>query len=712
MSDTPPNPLEGLLSEFALGPSWARAKSDAPEKKSQFGDEREAPRRHDDRRDDRQGGGRRDNRNDREGRDSRDNRQGGYGDRRQGGAAGGGSRRNFDPSRGRPDPRRDEVAPAEGVEISLLPEKAAIQLICKEIHQVARVYPLFDIAQIILAERSRCRAVVEIQESRPPLYRCKVEEALFLTKEEALRYLLESPWRERYVEESTVEVDPPKGNFQSVARCGISGEWLGPPNFHAYQTNLRRLHRERFANMPFEAYTAKVRTERGEEAVNQWLESMKNQTRWRILSQREIAERTAAQKAKETAVKDSATESPAAPEAESPQAIAESAAEMEAPVEPAPVSEETNASEAPAELLAEVAVLEEVSAESEAPANEAETGAASEEAEPEPEAPTEPEAEIHWITDRAEAERVIAAEVLEKVFQITRKAKVSAAIPAKNLSPGLLAKLKQTGMHFRKHPALLIPVICRVLEAEHMPVFKRKAKLYTGPARPHSLAPDAVLAERPAAMVKWIRENTPAKLEGLWKAVLPEDSLAPPQAFAADLFWLLQQGHILLYTDDTLVVQEPREAPEPKKAKKKGKKQAPAKDSPSQPDTAGDVAAEATATEEPSTEEPSAESQSEEPPKAEADGVPEEVPSVSPNEAPPETPAEAPAYTPEEFPIEQPPELPEADPHPELPPEAPVESPPEMQESAPHAEVPVEASDPVSEPGEEPRQDMPASTDQ
>ena len=49
----------------------------------------------------------------------------------------------------------------------------------------------------------------------------------------------------------------------------------GPSNFHSYQTNLRRLHRERFARMPFALYSAKVRTERGEEAVNAWLETMK-----------------------------------------------------------------------------------------------------------------------------------------------------------------------------------------------------------------------------------------------------------------------------------------------------------------------------------------------------------------------------------------------------------------------------------------------------
>jgi len=159
-----------------------------------------------------------------------------------------------------------------------------------------------------------------------------------------------------------------------------------------------------------------------------------------------------------------------------------------------------------------------------------------------------------------------------------RTADVSGAIPAKNLSPSLLTSLKISGTHARNHPAILIPAVCRAVEAEHLPVFKRLGKLHTGPARPHPLALDAVLAERPAKMVTWIRENKSAKLEGLWQAVLPEGSTAPPAEYAADLFWLLHQGHILLFTDDTLVVQDIREAAvvdpnaEPKKPKKKKRK--------------------------------------------------------------------------------------------------------------------------------------------
>ncbi|WAC20917.1 hypothetical protein OVA24_05925 [Luteolibacter sp. SL250] len=443
-----------MLSNFALGPSWARdAGKPARAPKSDDAKDERPPRR-DDRRDDRQQGFRdRDQRGDGR-RNFRDDR---------GGGGGGGGRRPYQDRRGGP-PQREDIAPAPGVRVTISPDAQAVHLIGKEVHQVARVYPLFDVAQILLAERARLKAVFETEESKPAFFAGKLDESLFLTREEALRHLWQSDLRSQLLEEETVEVEPPTGNFQSVARCGLSGEWLGPPNFHSYQTNLRRLHRERFSNMPFEAYSAKVRTERGEEAVNAWLETTKQKIRWRL--------------------KDAGGETP-------------------------------------------------------------------------------------WIDDRGDAERALSMTAFDKAFRETRKAEVSAAIPGKNLSPALLASLRIAGSHARKHPAILIPAVCRALEAEHLPVFKRQGKLHTGPARPHALAADAVLAERPGKMVAWIRENKPAKLAGLWESVLPEGSTAPPAEYAADLFWLLQQGHILLYTDDTLVVQEVREPTPPKEPKKK-----------------------------------------------------------------------------------------------------------------------------------------------
>ena len=544
MSDNPANPLESLLTEFALGPSWARAKSEPSAKHTHESPEREHPQR---RRDDRG-----ENRGRREGGERHEG-----GDRR--GQRDGGNRRDFQKGRARgPEIRREEfIPPTEGVNVTIIPDKAAIQLVCKEIQQVARVYPLFDIAEIILAERVRCRAIFEISEKHEPFFRCKLDDAVFLTKEEALRHLLDSPWKNRFIAETTVETDPPKGNFQSVARCGISGKLLGPPNYHGYQTEIRRVHREFFQEMPFESYLAKVRTDRSEDAVGAWMDSMKNQTRWRILSDEE-SKVVAAEIAKQAEPKPAENPTDESHES-SPETAEEAAPEPALPPESENMTDKSHTTHK--------------SQETEPAPEPAETPAeATEPAEEVPAAEELAAPEVKWFTDRAEFERALAAEVLGKAYHMTRKAKVSAAIPARNLSPGLLARLKATGTHHRKHPAIIIPEVCKLLESEHMPVFKRKGKLFTGPARPSALALNAVLADRPAQMVKWIRENPPAKLEGLWLAMLPEGSTAPPQGYAADLFWLLQQGHILLYTDDTLVVQDPPKPQEPKKPKQPKKK--------------------------------------------------------------------------------------------------------------------------------------------
>ncbi len=363
------------------------------------------------------------------------------------------------------------------MKISLLPSEDAVHLIVKEIQHRARVYSLFDVAQLFLAARERYRLEIKIDEQQPPLYRGKEDASLFLRKDEAVAHFMQSEMFGRFYETDETEVDPPAGNFQVVARCGLSGEWLGPPNYHGYQTELRRLHRERFASMPFERYAAKVRTERGEEAVNEWLETMKHRRRWRPLGSDDEA----------------------------------------------------------------------------------------------------------WTFERAEIERDFLTRVFGEVFEEVRQTVLPGDVPARHLSERLLASIKLASAHARRHPAMLIPTICRMLESDHLAIFKKQGKLYCGPARPHPLVGFDDLSERPAAIVRWLDAHPDSKLDELWKAVLPPDTEQPPQEWLVDLFWLLTQGHVLLFEDGTLVLPKKRhpDAPAAKKTtKKKTAKKAVAKKPP------------------------------------------------------------------------------------------------------------------------------------
>src|SRR5678815_5507809 len=67
-------------------------------------------------------------------------------------------------------------------------------------------------------------------------------------------------------------------------RCGMSGAILGPPNYHDYQNQLRKLHAERFARMPFDAYKAQVRIVRDEEVVKKWVEDQSWKTEYVCLN--------------------------------------------------------------------------------------------------------------------------------------------------------------------------------------------------------------------------------------------------------------------------------------------------------------------------------------------------------------------------------------------------------------------------------------------
>ena len=77
-----------------------------------------------------------------------------------------------------------------------------------------------------------------------------------------------------------VEVEPPKGNFLVINKCGVTGELLGPPNYHRYNQMIQQHHAAKVARMSFEAFKARIETVRDPEVVNQWLEKMKKVTRY------------------------------------------------------------------------------------------------------------------------------------------------------------------------------------------------------------------------------------------------------------------------------------------------------------------------------------------------------------------------------------------------------------------------------------------------
>lgn len=209
----------------------------------------------------------------------------------RGGFAGpGGDRRG-----GRPDDRRqDRSAPREEaplpppVTVSILPEEKGVESLARQIRVTGRAYPLFDIARLILQKPERQQVRFDVKKDAEGkiiqlMYLCAVDESLWLSEEEAVNHVLGRHFQMFYQPERTA-TEPPKGTYTFVAQCGMSGKVLGPPNYHDYQSQLHKLHSERFSNMPFEVYKARVKIVRDEAVVKQWIEDHSFKTEYNCLN--------------------------------------------------------------------------------------------------------------------------------------------------------------------------------------------------------------------------------------------------------------------------------------------------------------------------------------------------------------------------------------------------------------------------------------------
>ncbi len=446
-----------------------------------------------------------------------------------------------------------------------MPSEESLDLLAKEVTQTGRTFSVFDLAKVLLQGRDRFRVTFENKEKT--VFRCREDNSVWLTKEEAVSHLWRADWRSKFYTEVQVEGEAPSGSFQAVAKCGMTGKYLGPPNYHAYQVNVAAIHREQFGHMPLERFKSKIVMERGEEAVNAWLESMKITTQWKIA---------------EPAAEAPAEETPATEEVSKAEVKEEVAPEAVAPEVTEEVAPETAESEAPAEEEA-------------APVAEGEP-AATEEAE--------------LFKAARDVEQHFLANHFEAAFEETNRAWVMGDIQGKNLSPGLLTLLKNSVIEEKRYPANLMPIVCRQLSGRHVAVFKWAKKLKVGPSRPHAVPADAKLAERPQAIIDYLKENSGKKLKELWDKFLPEDSTDEVKGqWYHDLHWLLNQGHAILLSDTSLHLSKSTDGgPPAKKAAKKSVKKAAKKSEPKKEKPASEETPEAKMEETPSPKAAEAES--------------------------------------------------------------------------------------------------------
>jgi hypothetical protein len=186
--------------------------------------------------------------------------------------------------RERPEP----PAPLPEITVTFLPDENGVESLARQIKVTGRAYPLFQIAQIVLAKPERYAVQLAVKKNadgtvKQPLFACALDDTPWLSENEAVAHVLKVHFATFYQAERTA-TEPPKGKYTFVAQCGMSGKILGPPNHHDYQNQLRKLHAERFSRMPFDAFKSRVKIVKDEEVVKKWVEDQSFTTEYTCLN--------------------------------------------------------------------------------------------------------------------------------------------------------------------------------------------------------------------------------------------------------------------------------------------------------------------------------------------------------------------------------------------------------------------------------------------
>jgi hypothetical protein len=234
------------------------------------------------------------------------------------------------------------------------PEDTGFAAIVKAVRASCRTFQLFEITKAVLEKNDRF--VVVIQRARPPtpegtpaekpvpLYMSLPDHLPFDSEEAAVQHALGNNLA-AFFEMSEVEVDPPKGSYPIINKCGITGELLGPPNYHRYQQILQQHYAAKIKGMSFDRFRESVVSVREPEVAAAWLEKMKKITRytWKPPVARTTTTTTPPMPVAATADAPAA-EAPAAPVDTAP------APEAAAPAAPAVADSPAPAPEAPAPI--------------------------------------------------------------------------------------------------------------------------------------------------------------------------------------------------------------------------------------------------------------------------------------------------------------------------------------------------------------------------
>jgi hypothetical protein len=168
------------------------------------------------------------------------------------------------------------------IAVKFLPRVSAFDNVVAQIKSGSVAYSLFALARLFLEKATRH----DVQLTAPPdspLFQLGENGVVSVDRQFLERNAFRFAQKDFYKIEIT-ETEPIKGNFTNVARCRLSGTFLGPTNHHDYQRRLRNLYEQRFSRrMSFGDYQRQIQIVTDPAEIEKWKEDARKVTTFSTL---------------------------------------------------------------------------------------------------------------------------------------------------------------------------------------------------------------------------------------------------------------------------------------------------------------------------------------------------------------------------------------------------------------------------------------------
>ena len=405
------------------------------------------------------------------------------------------------------------------VEVKFLPDPKALSLVVFKVTHGHRAYPLRDLSRLFLDNPASCSVRFEVRPDQESLFlhQC-VPCGLVGTDAATVRDHLLAHFDE-YFEKVVVEGDEPTGSFPSIAKCGVSGRLIGPPNHHSYAIRLRDIKHEVAPDMSDEEYRRRIEIVHDAEAVAQW----KQEARIRTLFRRKPEPpKTPAEGA--APKESSATETaPAEPPSDAAAPVAESPAPAAEPASAEPVAE----TPAPAESGAS------------APAKE------------------EP------LLDRGAAEAIFRNEIAPRLMTSRKRATCTLEQARAIRDPVLSLAFRETWRREQRAPFSLAFALRGAFRSRKFHVFRAgegRGIEFVTPKAPVALDVSNAVPEL-VRVVDYVREHQGCTQTDLFAALgIPMEGVrdAEQDKLYQQFAWIVERGHLIEYHNGVLALPSDR----------------------------------------------------------------------------------------------------------------------------------------------------------